>query len=241
MADNLELYNKVRIVPPEAQKAIMGGRLRGMTDINPMWRIKTLTEQYGSCGFGWKYEITRQWQEVGAKDEIAVFVNINLFYKLPDGAWSEAVPGTGGSMFIAKEKEGLHTSDECYKMALTDALSVACKALGFGADVYWNKDSTKYDRPPQSTGQAQTQQAQAKRPPTTTPPVITTTTPPPHHHAEKPVDMAKWWAQVGKLGLGDKEVHDIAGRESLKGMSRVELTDLFGKCKVRAAEMKEGA
>ncbi len=58
---------------------------------------------------------------------------------------------------------------------------------------------------------------------------------------EKPVDMTKWWTQVSKLGLGDKEVHDIAGRESLKGMSRAELTELFGKCKVRAAEIKEGA
>lgn len=30
-------------------------------------------------------------------------------------------------------------------MALTDAISVACKALGIGADVYWDKDSTKYN------------------------------------------------------------------------------------------------
>jgi hypothetical protein len=30
-------------------------------------------------------------------------------------------------------------------MALTDALSVACKALGFAADVYFEKDRTKYD------------------------------------------------------------------------------------------------
>ena len=55
---------------------------------------------------------------------------------------------------------------------------------------------------------------------------------------EKPVDMAKWWAQVGKLGLGDKEVHGIAGRESLKGMSREELTELYCKCKIVAAERK---
>lgn len=31
-------------------------------------------------------------------------------------------------------------------MALTDALSVACKALGIAADVYWDKDKTKYDK-----------------------------------------------------------------------------------------------
>ena len=30
-------------------------------------------------------------------------------------------------------------------MALTDAISVACKALGMGADVYWEKDTTKYN------------------------------------------------------------------------------------------------
>ena len=32
---NLDLWNKVKAVPPEAQKTIGGGRLRGMTDINP--------------------------------------------------------------------------------------------------------------------------------------------------------------------------------------------------------------
>ena len=47
---NLDLYDKVRAVPKEAQKQISGGRLNGMTDINPMWRIKTLTEQFGVCG-----------------------------------------------------------------------------------------------------------------------------------------------------------------------------------------------
>jgi hypothetical protein len=30
-------------------------------------------------------------------------------------------------------------------MALTDAISVACKALGIAADVYWEADKSKYD------------------------------------------------------------------------------------------------
>ena len=30
-------------------------------------------------------------------------------------------------------------------MALTDAISVACKSLGFGADIYFGKDRTKYN------------------------------------------------------------------------------------------------
>ena len=146
MSDNLKLYNAVRKPPEEALKTIKGGRLNGYTDINPMWRIKTLTEQFGPCGIGWKYTITKQWIEEGAKGEKCAFCNIDLFVKIGD-QWSEAIPGTGGSGFIINESKGPYTSDECYKMALTDAISVACKALGFAADVYWNSDRSKYDRP----------------------------------------------------------------------------------------------
>ena len=137
------IYNAVRNPPKEALKPIKGGRLSGLTDINPMWRIKTLTEQFGACGVGWKYEIVDKRLEHGGNDEIAAFVDINLYIKDGD-AWSEAIPGTGGSSFVAKESKGMYTSDECFKMALTDAISVACKMLGFGADVYWQKDRTKY-------------------------------------------------------------------------------------------------
>ena len=143
--DNLKLWNEVRRVPDSAMKPIKGGRLKGMTDINPLWRMKILTEQFGTCGIGWKYEIVEKHLEQGANNEIAAFVDINLYIKV-DGKWSEPIPGTGGSMLAAKESKGLYTSDEAFKMALTDAISVSCKALGVGADVYWEKDATKYDR-----------------------------------------------------------------------------------------------
>lgn len=120
--------------------------MKGKTDINPMWRIKALTEKFGPCGFGWKYVITDKRLEQGANGEVAAFLDIDLFVKA-DGVWSDAIPGTGGSAFVAKEKNGPYTSDECFKMALTDAISVACKALGFGADVYWDADKSKYDKP----------------------------------------------------------------------------------------------
>lgn len=143
--DNLYIYNKVRAVPEEAKKKIQGGRLSGKTDINPMWRIKTLTEQFGPCGVGWKAHIKRVWLETGAAGEIAAFCEIDLYIKV-DEKWSEPISGIGGSMFIANEKNGPYTSDECYKMAYTDAISVACKMLGIGADVYWEADSTKYSK-----------------------------------------------------------------------------------------------
>lgn len=140
--NNMELYEKIRQVPIEAQKTINAGRLKGMTDINPMWRIKALTEQFGICGIGWYYECTRQWIEEVENERVAC-VNINLYIKV-DGEWSKPIFGTGGSKLSTMERSGLYVSDECYKMATTDAISVACKSLGMGADVYWGADRTKY-------------------------------------------------------------------------------------------------
>lgn len=141
---NLMIYEATRKVPDNAQKPITAGRLKGKTDINPMWRIKVLTEQFGPCGVGWYYETIRKWIEESEK-EAAAFVDIKLYIKV-DGEWSKPIEGTGGSMFKALERGGLYTSDECFKMATTDAISVACKQLGIGADIYWGADSTKYTK-----------------------------------------------------------------------------------------------
>lgn len=141
--DNLSIYELVRSVPEKAQKKITGGNLNGFTDINPMWRIKMLTEIFGPCGIGWYYTIDSQWTETAADGRTAAFCNITLYVK-SDGEWSKGIPGTGGSMFVDLAKEKQKASDECYKMAQTDAFSVACKLLGIGADVYWDKDKTKY-------------------------------------------------------------------------------------------------
>lgn len=143
---NMDIYERVKEVPQDAQKEIKGGRLKGMTDINPMWRIEKLTEVFGACGIGWYTTITEQWIEEGAREEKCAFVKINLFIK-QDGEWSKPIEGIGGSSFIAVQNGSLYTSDECYKMAYTDAISVACKALGFGANIYWKKNNeTKYDK-----------------------------------------------------------------------------------------------
>lgn len=144
--NNLEIYNKARVVPSEALTPITAGRLKGMSDINPMWRIKRLTEIFGPCGIGWWYEITDKRLAPDSNTmEIAAFVDILLYYKNPEsGEVSHGIPGTGGSMFSSKEKSGFHTSDEAFKMALTDAISVAAKPLGVAADVYYAKDRTKY-------------------------------------------------------------------------------------------------
>lgn len=161
--ENLKIYNSVATVPDNAKKTIQAGRIKGMTDINPMWRIKTLTEQFGVCGFGWKYNIIDKRIIEGADGVICAFVDIDLFIKIGD-QWSDAIQGTGGSQFVAVEKNGKYTSDECFKMALTDALSVACKALGIGANVYWAGGGTKYDKPTQKQDPPPPKQDEPKPP-----------------------------------------------------------------------------
>lgn len=142
--EKMEIYNRVRQVPDEAKKAISAGRLKGMTDINPMWRIKKLTEEFGPCGIGWWTKVTDRWTET-VGDETCAFVDLELYIKVGD-EWSKPITGSGGSKLATKERSGIYVSDECYKMAETDALSVACKKLGIGADVYFSADRTKYSQ-----------------------------------------------------------------------------------------------
>ncbi len=151
MSENMKIWDAVKQPPPNALKMIQGGRLKGMTDINPQWRYRVMTEQFGMCGLGWKYEIDRLWTELATDDQVFAFAQISVFTKVGD-TWSDPIPGVGGSMLVAKEREGLHTSDEAYKMAITDALSVALKMLGVGANIYEHLPTdTKYTKPSPDT------------------------------------------------------------------------------------------
>jgi len=146
----IKQWEAVRTPPEEALKKITGGRLKGMTDIKPQFRYQVMTEVYGLCGIGWKYELVDRWLEDGSEGQKVAFAEVNLFIKV-DGEWSDAIPGTGGSMLITKESAGLHTNDECYKMAMTDALSVAMTKIGVASDIYMGLwDGSKYkDKPPE--------------------------------------------------------------------------------------------
>lgn len=141
---NLALYNRVREVPIEAKKDIQAGRLKGKTDINPLWRIQTLTREFGPAGIGWYTEVEKQWTEE-CGNERAVYIKLNLYIKVDD-AWSKPIEGFGGAMVVSNEKNGLYLDDDASKKAYTDAISQACRSLGIGADVYWANDATKYQQ-----------------------------------------------------------------------------------------------
>lgn len=152
--ENMELYQLFRNCPPEAQKPINAGRLKGKTDINPMWRIKKLTEAFGPCGFGWVCPIVEKWID-DSPDTLEKIANVRvqLRYKY-NGEWSEPIDGIGGAMFVASESKGLNADDDCFKKAYTDAISVACKSIGIAADIYFAKDpDTKYQTGDEENGQ----------------------------------------------------------------------------------------
>lgn len=141
---NTEIWKKFSRPPEAALKPIMAGRLSGKTDINPQWRMLAMTEAFGPCGIGWKYQIDKVWTEPGSDGIVFSFVQISVFIKV-EGQWSDAIPGIGGNKLIDKERNGMHSNDEGHKMALTDALSVAFKALGVAADIYSGQwDGKKY-------------------------------------------------------------------------------------------------
>lgn len=146
--ENMRFYAKVQDTPAEAQKSFNNGRFSG-TDINPMWRIKKLTEVFGPAGFGWWTQNVR-YEFVNAVEtkEVSVFCELDLIVKDPvTSEVSQPIYGVGGNTYVAQRKSGPQSSDEAKKMAYTDALSIACKALGFSHDIYYSKDRTKYTMP----------------------------------------------------------------------------------------------
>ena len=140
--DNLRYYEAGRAVPQNAQKQFDNGSFSG-TDINPMWRIKKLTEMFGPAGIGWYVEVISERSEA-YDDVVMAIVDLNL-YVCEGGEWSKPIFGTGGNKIRYVSSKGrLVVSDEGYKMAFTDALSIACKSLGIGADIWYANDVTKY-------------------------------------------------------------------------------------------------
>lgn len=145
------IWDAVSRPPATALKQIKGGRLTGMTDVNPQWRYRAMTETFGPCGYGWRFDIVRTWTTPGTEGQVLAFSEVHLWWRRTDYGntgpddWQGPIPGIGGSMLVTKERDGLRTNDEGFKMATTDALSVAMKMLGVAADIYaglW--DGSKY-------------------------------------------------------------------------------------------------
>lgn len=153
--ENLNLYNQLKEVPKEYLKTIQAGRLKGMSDIKPQWRIQRLTEVLGPCGIGWKVQNLKfEYKEV--KEEIVCNCYLEFLFK-HNGEWSDPIPAIGGNKLATMERNGLHISDEAEKMAYTDAISVAAKMIGLASDIYMGHGG-KYDQPEQQQPQTKPQE-----------------------------------------------------------------------------------
>ena len=93
--NNLEIYNKFKSVPENAMKPFDNGKFKG-TDINTMWRIKCLTEEFGAIGFGWTLRTVRTWNEVCENGEVLAFAEVAMKIK-QNGEWSEEWTAVGGN------------------------------------------------------------------------------------------------------------------------------------------------
>lgn len=176
-SDNLHIYKQVSSVPKDAQKPFESSWGKKLTEINGMWRIQKLTELFGPCGEGWFTEVTRQERVDFPNGEVCVFTDINLYLKdTKTGRWSKPIRGTGGNRLVLKNADGLFIDDEAYKKAYTDALGIACKALGFGADIYWGRNDSKYDSGTATTASPSAKESDSKKPETVAAPQNAETT-----------------------------------------------------------------
>lgn len=135
MSENTKYWDRLSRPPETALKSIGAGRLKGKTDINPQWRLEAMTQVFGPCGVGWRYRIDKLWTEPGHGNVVFAFALVSVAIMV-GGKWSEEIPGIGGNKLIEEESKGPYSNDEAYKMAVTDALSVALKAVGVAADIY---------------------------------------------------------------------------------------------------------
>lgn len=142
-----ERYAAASHVPYRVLKPIGAGRLKGKSDINPQWKISLMTEIYGMCGIGWKFEVTKMDTVPINTGEVMLFMTVAVFIKNGEN-WSDPVYGMGGDFIVKKERNGLYANDEAYKMCLTDALGNALKYIGVAADVYEQLNDTKYAERP---------------------------------------------------------------------------------------------
>tara|TARA_R110002074_G_scaffold330155_1_gene500688 strand:+ start:1116 stop:1946 length:831 start_codon:yes stop_codon:yes gene_type:complete len=137
---NMENWNALSRVPEQHLKTIGFGALKGKSDINPQWRYKAMTEVYGQCGEGWSHRLVSAQIVDGASEEKLVFVEVAVTI-----AGGQEFTGMGGDKIVSKDKNGLRSNDEAFKMAYTDALGTALKYVGVASEIYeGNYDGSKY-------------------------------------------------------------------------------------------------
>jgi len=140
MTKNTELWDRLgKTDKAHTSKFKRAGGFSG-TAIKPIWSIHRMTEEFGSCGFGWGVN-EPTFQVVHSGEEVLVYCTVSIWY----GAREQIVFGVGGDKVASKNRNGAFTDDEAFKKAFTDAMTNAMKLIGVGADVHMGLfDDSKY-------------------------------------------------------------------------------------------------
>ena len=140
--ENDSIWKSIAEVPSDAKKPFNKG-FRG-DSIEPIWRMKRLTEMFGPVGQGWGFHVEKRWREEYGSD-IVVYVSGHVWWKDSETGEVNKCPECTGGENVKRDP------DEAYKKAETDAFGRSAVYLGLASDVYWgHHDGDKY----QSNGSA---------------------------------------------------------------------------------------
>lgn len=143
MPETLELWGSHFNPPPDACKPFTrAGGFKG-TAIDPMWLIRSATEQWGPFGYKWGIDVL--------STEVIVLSETNQLHVVSAVLWYDhkgsmaKVPCFGQTWLVSPGKNGPIYDEEAPKKSLTDALAKALSWLGFGAAVHMGVfDGNKY-------------------------------------------------------------------------------------------------
>lgn len=160
-SDNLEVWNLVQDTPKEFLKQIPGSSGKQLTEINPTYRVKKMTEAFGPLGIGWKYQIARDLNgNLIERTEASLVNNQIVFYKVLvevyiryENEWVKAAEQWGSAELIEVFNSGkvADKMNDAHKSAMTDALGKLLSHFGVGSDVYLRLNDANPERPEPKT------------------------------------------------------------------------------------------
>ncbi len=124
-----EIWDRLSTTPASATSpyVTLGGQM--LTAVDPIYRARKLTEEFGPVGVGWGWDVMREWVEDFGGTKY-VFAKVQVWYIEPTGEPTIRYfgPQIGGAPSV--------DPSESFKSAITDAIGKCFSMLGLAADVY---------------------------------------------------------------------------------------------------------
>lgn len=136
---NMKLWDSVEKTDPKFTKKFRKEGGFAGTAIGATYIVKKATEQFGSVGIGWGYDIVKEEYLDGSfineRDRIVIHKALIKVWYISEGVKGE-VSHYGQTTFIGANKNGTFTDEEHAKKTVTDGLTKCLSMLGFSADIH---------------------------------------------------------------------------------------------------------